>query len=255
MSPPPSPPAEEDLAKRAGRATLEPMSKRAIHHNLETVRGQIAEAARRSGRDPGAITLVAVTKRSSPEQVRHLVELGASDLGENYPQELRRKAEALADLPVRWHLIGHLQGNKVKATFPLVRMIHAVDSPKLLRALDEMAVGHADPPPVCLQVNTSGEASKHGWSPDQILGDADAIASCRAIPIVGLMTIAGLGTTAEEARPSFVRLREVRDALRARTGLPLEALSMGMSYDFGVAIEEGATHVRVGSALFEGVPE
>jgi PLP dependent protein len=255
MAPPSSPPDEVDLAKRAGRATLEPMSKQAIRQNLETVRGEIAEAARRSGRDPGSVMLVAVTKRSSPERVRQLVELGASELGENYPQELWRKAEALADLPVRWHLIGHLQGNKARATFPLVRMIHAVDSPKLLRALDEMAVGHADPPSVCLQVNTSGEASKHGWSPDQILGDADVIAGCRAIPIVGLMTIAGLGTSAEEARPSFVRLREVRDLLRARTGLPLDALSMGMSNDFQVAIEEGATHVRVGSALFEGVGE
>jgi PLP dependent protein len=229
------------------------MSKQAIRQNLETVRGQIAEAARRSGRDPGSVMLVAVTKRSSPERVRQLVELGASELGENYPQELWRKAEALADLPVRWHLIGHLQGNKVKATFPLVRMIHAVDSPKLLRALDEMAVGHADPPAVCLQVNISGEASKHGWSPERILSDADEIASCRSIPIVGLMTIAGLGTSAEEARPSFAGLREVRDTLRARTGLTLDALSMGMSNDFQVAIEEGATHVRVGSALLEGV--
>src|SRR5688572_28147507 len=120
MSPPSSPPVEVDLAKRAGRATLEPMSKTAIRQNLETVRGQIAEAARRSGRDPGSVTLIAVTKRSSPEQVRDLVELGASELGENYPQELRRKAEALADLPVRWHLIGHLQGNKARVTFPLV---------------------------------------------------------------------------------------------------------------------------------------
>ncbi len=224
-----------------------------MRHNLETVRGQIAEAARRSGRDPVSVTLIAVTKRSSPELVRHLVELGASELGENYPQELRRKAEALADLPVRWHLIGHLQGNKAKATYALVRMIHAVDSLKLLRALDEMAVDHANPPAVCLQVNTSGEASKHGWSPEQILCDADAIAACRAIPVVGLMTIAGLGTSAEEARPAFARLREVRDALRARTGLTLDALSMGMSNDFYVAIEEGATLVRVGSALFEGV--
>lgn len=255
MALPPSSSLEEDLAKRAGRATLETMSKHEMRQNLETVRGQIAEAARRSGRDSGSVTLVAVTKRSHPDQVRHLVELGASELGENYPQELRRKAEALADLPVRWHLIGHLQGNKAKATFPLVRMIHAVDSPKLLRTLDAMAVEHAEPPEILLQVNTSGEASKHGWSADQILSDADEIAACRAIPVAGLMTIAGLGTSAEEARPSFARLREVRDALRARTGLTLDALSMGMSNDFTVAIEEGATLVRVGSALFEGVRE
>src|SRR5690349_19375406 len=152
MAPSPSPPVDGDLAKRAVRATLEPMSRQVIRQNLETVRGQIAEATRRSGRDPGSVTLVAVTKKSPPELVRPLVELGARELGENYPQELWRKAEALADLPVHWHLIGHLQGNKARATFPLVRMIHAVDSPKLLRALDELAVGHADPPSVCLQV-------------------------------------------------------------------------------------------------------
>ena len=255
MARPLSSPAEEVLAKRAGRATLETMSHQGMRENLEAVRGQIAEAARRSGRDPGSVALVAVTKRSPPELVRHLVELGASELGENYPQELRRKAEALADLPVRWHLIGHLQGNKARATFPLVRMIHAVDSTKLLKTLDAMAVELPEPPAVCLQVNTSGEASKHGWSLDRILSDADEIAACRSIPIVGLMTIAGLGTSAEEARPAFARLREVRDALRARTGLTLDALSMGMSNDFHVAIEEGATLVRVGSALFEGVRE
>ncbi len=108
-------------------------------------------------------------------------------------------------------------------------------------------------PAVCLQVNTSGEAAKHGWSPSEIVRDADAIAACRTIPVVGLMTMAALGTTAETARPSFVRLREARDALRARTGLPLDQLSMGMSNDFETAIEEGATLVRIGSALFEGV--
>jgi PLP dependent protein len=241
------------LANGRDRVTLEGMGGDWIRGNLESVREQIAEAARRSGRAPDSVTLVAVTKRSPPELVRPLVELGAIELGENYPQELWRKAEALADLPVRWHLIGHLQGNKAKATFPLVRMIHAVDSLKLLGTLDAMALGHADPPAVCLQVNTSGEASKHGWSPDRILRDADEIAACRAIPVVGLMTIAPFGTSAEEARPSFSRLREIRDALRTRTALALDELSMGMSNDFTVAIAEGATLVRIGSALFERV--
>jgi uncharacterized pyridoxal phosphate-containing UPF0001 family protein len=110
-----------------------------------------------------------------------------------------------------------------------------------------------DPPPVCLQVNTSGEESKHGWSPDQVLHDADAIAACHTIPVVGLMTMAAWGTTAETARPSFIRLRELRDRLRLKTGLALGELSMGMSGDFEAAIEEGATLVRIGSALFEGL--
>jgi pyridoxal phosphate enzyme (YggS family) len=146
-----------------------------------------------------------------------------------------------------------LQSNKVKKTLPKVRMIHSVDSLSLLVTLDKMASDLSNPPAVFLQVNTSDEANKHGWTADQILSDATAIAACRTIPIVGLMTMAAMGTTAEEARPSFVRLRELRDQLRQRTDFPLVELSMGMSTDFEVAIEEGATWVRVGSALFEGV--
>ena len=185
--------------------------------------------------------------------IRPLIDLGAADLGENYPQELWGKHDALACLSVRWHLIGHLQGNKAKKTLPLVRIIHAVDSLKLLRTLDDLAKDLPSPPSVCLQVNTSEEDAKHGWSADGIFKDAEAIAAFRRIPVVGLMTIAGYGTDAETARPSFVQLREVREALRIRTGLTLEHLSMGMSNDFEAAIEEGATIVRVGSALFEGV--
>src|SRR5207245_3577022 len=117
---------------------------------------------------------VAVTKRTGPDLIPALVALGARDLGENYPQELWTKAEALAGLPVSWHLIGHLQGNKAKRTLPMVRMIHAVDSLKLLLSLDDLAKGLDDPPPVCLQVNTSDEPAKHGWSPDAIGQDADA---------------------------------------------------------------------------------
>ena len=213
----------------------------------------MAEAARRSGRVPGAVTLVAVTKRRPLEWIRSLLVCGAVDLGENYPQELWRKAEALAVLPVRWHLIGHLQGNKARRTLPLIRMIHAVDSLKLLRALDALAVGRDDPPAACLQVNVSGEATKHGWSPAALAADAEAIAGCRHLPVVGLMTMAAWGTTAEQARPAFARLRALRDALRGPTGLTLNELSMGMSQDYTVAIEEGATIIRVGSALFEGV--
>lgn len=228
------------------------MDRPLLKTNLESVRSRIADAARRSGREPSAVTLVAVTKRHPTDAVRPLIELGEYDLGENYPQELWSKVEALAGEPVRWHLIGHLQGNKAKKTLPMVRMIHAVDSLKLLKTLDDLAAGLVDLPLACLQVNTSGEAAKHGWSPESIAADAEAIAACRSIPVVGLMTMAAYGTSPETARPSFTRLRAVRDDLRARSGLALEQLSMGMSGDFEVAIEEGATIVRVGSALFEG---
>ena len=184
------------------------MKQERLKDNVELVRGRIAEAARRSGREPDAVTLVAVTKREPlPQVVPPLVELGVRDLGENYPQELWKKAEACSNLPVRWHLIGHLQGNKAKRTLPLVTMIHAVDSLKLLESLDSLALEVSHPPSVCLQANTSDEAAKHGWSEEEIVRDAGAIAACRNIPIVGLMTMAALGTTAETARPSFVRLR------------------------------------------------
>ncbi len=240
------------VEQRSSQAMIEQ-----IRQNLESVQGRIAEAAIRSGRSPEAVTLVGVTKKSPAEHVRPLVVAGVLDLGENYPQELWRKVDALADLEhtVRWHLIGHLQTNKARRTVPVVRMIHAVDSIKLLRMLDSLVLelGLGSPPAVCLQVNTSGEQRKHGWSADAILEDAEAIAACRSIPIVGLMTMAAWGTDADTARPSFIRLRETRDALRMRSGLPLLDLSMGMSGDFETAIEEGATLVRVGSALFEGV--
>ena len=130
----------------------------------------------------------------------------------------------------------------------MVKMIHAVDSLKLLKALNDLP----DPPAVCLQVNVSAEDSKHGWASDDLTKDGPAILECRNLPIVGLMTIAGYGTSNDEARPTFARLRELRDRFWGETGLALPELSMGMSNDYEAAIEEGATFIRVGSALFEG---
>ena len=198
---------------------------------------------------------MAVTKKSSPEWIRALLACGVYDLGENYPQELWKKSEALADqvASIRWHLIGHLQTNKVKKTLPLVEMIHSVDSLKLLKVLNEAGEGLVDRPSVCLQVNTSGEDTKHGWSADEIVKDAESIAACRSIPVVGLMTMAALGGTDENARACFARLNETRNLLRQKTGLALPELSMGMSGDFELAILEGSTLVRVGTALFEGL--
>ncbi len=192
-----------------------------IRHNLEEVQARIARAAERAGRPAADVRLVAVTKRSSPEWIRALLDCGVCDLGENYPQELWKKSEVLADRgdAIRWHLIGHLQTNKVKKTLPLVKMIHAVDSLKLLRVLNEAAVGGVEPPPVCLQVNTSGEASKHGWTTDEILNDSEWIAGCRSIPVVGLMTMAALDGTDECASGCFARLRETREPARPRDGL------------------------------------
>ncbi len=227
-----------------------------IRENYERVGSLIAGAARRSGRPAESVRLVAVTKRSPAEWIRPLVACGARDLGENYPQELWRKAESLADLgdSVGWHLIGHLQSNKVKKTLPMVRMIHAVDSLKLLRILDEAARLDAAPPTVCLQVNTSGEPSKHGWDAGRSPGRRRVD---RGLPVDPGRGPDDDGRAGDDRRdgPGFLR-RAARCARRRcdeRTGLPLDELSMGMSNDFEAAIEEGATLVRVGSALFEGV--
>src|SRR5262249_46470202 len=162
------------------------------------------------------------------------VECGVSDLGENYPQELWRKVELLTGPPVAWHLIGHLQSNKARKTLPMVRFVHAVDSLKLLQALDALvpSLNLSDPPRVCLQATTSGEVAKHGWAPEAIADDAEGLIACRHIPIVGLMTMAALDSTPAAARASFALLRATRDTLLAKTGLALPELSMGMSGDF-----------------------
>jgi hypothetical protein len=236
-----------------------------IAENLAAVRGRIAAAAARSGRAADAITLLAVTKYVSAETVRLLVEAGCRELGESRPQELWEKAAALADLPVRWHLVGHLQRNKVRRTLPLVAMIHSIDSPRLLEAVDhELAVSPGDAVcqnreparlPVLLEVNISGEAAKGGFAP----GDAERLLAelprCPHVSVCGLMCMAALEGGLDAARRDFAALRELRDRLRGGCppGVTLDQLSMGMSGDFPIAIEEGATIVRVGSALFEGI--
>jgi pyridoxal phosphate enzyme (YggS family) len=236
-----------------------------IAENLAAVRGRIAAAAARSGRAADAITLLAVTKYVSAEIVRLLVEAGCRELGESRPQELWDKAAALADLPVRWHMVGHLQRNKVRRTLPLVAMIHSIDSPRLLEAVEHELAGAPDDParqsrgdgrlPVLLEVNTSGEAAKGGFAPDGVERLLEELSSYPHLSVRGLMCMAALEGGLDEARRDFAALRELRDRLRSGCppGVTLDELSMGMSGDFPVAIEEGATIVRVGSALFEGV--
>jgi PLP dependent protein len=230
------------------------MSETAAHitENLARVRQQIADAAARSGRSADEITLVGVTKYVTAEVARPLAEAGCLDLGESRPQQLWDKAAALADLPIRWHAIGHLQRNKARRTAPLATLIHSVDSPRLLEALEEACTG---PLSVLLEVNISGESAKHGFAPGQIEPVLAELPVFRHVAVRGLMCMAGLEGGLDEARRDFSALRELRDRLRAccPPQITLEELSMGMSGDFQVAIEEGATIVRVGSALFEGV--
>lgn len=219
--------------------------------NLAAVHARIQTACERSRRSPREITLVAVTKTVSSEVAAELVAHGVRDLGENRPQELWRKA-AILPRDVRWHLIGHLQRNKIERTVPLVHRIHAVDSVRLLEALDGAAADH--PIHAMLEFNCSGEASKQGFSESNLREVVDAMSHLRHLRVVGLMTMAAFEEDPQRCRPTFAKLRHIRDDLRAALGdrHPLAELSMGMSNDFEVAIEEGSTAIRLGTVLFEG---
>jgi pyridoxal phosphate enzyme (YggS family) len=226
----------------------------ALAGRLQKVEERLGAACRRAGRDRAEVTLVAVTKTVPPEVAAELVLLGVTHLGESRPQELWRKAAALAPT-VRWHLIGHLQRNKIEKTLPLVTLIHSVDSLRLLAALEQEAARLGRTVPVLLEVNASGEASKHGFAPAEVPGLAVHLAGLRHLQVRGLMTMAAPLDDPEACRPTFAALRGLRDRLRGELGPPhaLEHLSMGMSNDFEVAVEEGATLVRLGSVLFEGL--
>jgi PLP dependent protein len=226
-----------------------------LRDNLARVRDQIAAAAGRSGRRGEDIQLVGVTKYVDVAVARALFDAGLTDLGESRPQELWSKAEVLADLPARWHLVGHLQRNKVRRTLPLVACIHSADSLRLLAEISREAVALGRVAEVLLEVNVSGEASKHGFEPNEIEAQLPDIADLPHIAVRGLMTMAALEGGPERARRDFAALRELRARLRANCPAEnsLNELSMGMSGDFEIAIEEGATIIRVGSALFEGI--
>jgi hypothetical protein len=221
-----------------------------LRDRLGAVEERIRNACRRAGRDRSGVTLVAVTKTVSAEVAAELPKLGVLDLGENRPQELWRKAALLP--AVRWHLIGHLQRNKVEQTLPLVYSIHSLDSERLLTAMEEAAGKQRCRVPVLLEVNVSGESSKHGFTPEEVLLMAPRLAGLQSAQVRGLMTMAPLEEDPERCRPVFAGLRQVRDRLQRELGEihPLSDLSMGMSNDFEVAIEEGATLVRLGSVLF-----
>ncbi len=232
---------------------MNPAARDILAANLQCIEARLAAACARAGRDRREVTLVAVTKTVPVEVAGLLPGLGVLDLGENRPQELWRRA-ALLPAGIRWHLIGHLQRNKVERTLPLVHRVHSVDSLRLLAALEEARP--ARPPEVFLEVNCSGEASKHGFAPDQVPGLAGELAKLEHLRVVGLMTMAAPEDDPERCRPAFALLRRLGGELRRAVGErhPLNELSMGMSNDFEVAIEEGATSVRLGTVLFAGLP-
>jgi pyridoxal phosphate enzyme (YggS family) len=221
------------------------------------VRERIAATAKASGRKADDVRLVAVTKYVDAATTRLLAEAGCRDLGEARPQSLWDKAAALADCDVRWHMIGHLQRNKVRRTLSLLHLLHSGDSPRLLSEVDAEAAALPAPLSVLLEVNVSGDSTKHGFAPTEIEPLLAQLQSLRRLDIRGLMAMAGLEGDAAQARRDFAALRELRDRLRAawHGRFALDELSMGMSGDFEAAIAEGSTIVRVGSALFEGIDD
>ena len=224
-----------------------------IADNLRAVRARVDAAARRAGRDPGSVTLIAVSKTFSPDHVRAADAAGQLDFGENKVQEALQKIEDTSDVPgLRWHLIGHLQSNKVRKAAGRFAVIHSIDSIELVRRLDVAAMENRSRPEVLVQVDLAGEATKFGASADAARRLVDAAVEARSLNPAGLMLLPPWNEDQEQTRPWFRKLRELRDDWLA-AGVPADALrhlSMGMSHDFEAAIEEGATMVRVGTAIF-----
>jgi pyridoxal phosphate enzyme (YggS family) len=217
--------------------------------NFAAIRERIQTACARAGRDPNAVALVAVSKGQPPEMVRAAGELGQTLFGESRVQEAKVKVDQCPG-HLRWHLIGHLQSNKCRDAVGLFGMIESVDSLALAEEIQKWADREAKTMPVLLEVNVAGEASKFGFKPEQLLSDLKQINALPKIEIHGLMTIAPWTPEPEKARAIFRRLAELRRQCQESLGAPLPHLSMGMSGDFEVAIEEGATLVRIGTALF-----
>jgi PLP dependent protein len=220
--------------------------------NIAAVRQRIAAAAAAAGRDPGSVQLLAVSKTFSADHVRAAHAAGQRDFGENKVQEALQKIEATADLEIRWHLIGHLQSNKVRKAAPAMAAIHSIDSVDLLRRVDAAANEQGTSPELYIQVDLAGESTKFGAPETEVPALARAALQCRAARLKGLMLLPPWFDDPELARPYFRRLRELRDRLveDGIDGSHLHELSMGMSHDFDVAIQEGATLVRLGTAIF-----
>jgi pyridoxal phosphate enzyme (YggS family) len=225
----------------------------ALRTRLEEVRARIARAAARVGRDPASIRLVAVSKTFPAEFVRAAADLGQVDFGENKVQEALPKMDQTAGLPIRWHLVGHLQSNKAKKAGRF-DVIHSVDNAALLPRLDEAARSAQRTVELLVQVDLAGETTKHGAQEDEVAGVFEAAHPLTAVRPIGLMLLPPFFEDPEQVRPFFRRLSDLRQRLVARgiAASALQHLSMGMSHDFEVAVEEGATLVRIGTAIFGG---
>jgi pyridoxal phosphate enzyme (YggS family) len=224
-----------------------------LRKRLDEVRLRIAASAQLSGRQPEEIKLIAVSKTHPAEVLRRAIEAGVADLGENRVQEAEGKIEGIGRTRARWHLIGHLQSNKARRAVSLFDLIHSLDSVELAQRLDRLCSEEGRSRlPVLIQVDLGGEETKAGASESELSEIVERVAACEHLSLTGLMTLPPFFEDAERVRPFFRRLRELRDRYKARGhfGDASGELSMGMSNDFEVAIEEGATMVRVGTAIF-----
>lgn len=224
-----------------------------ISENLRAVRGRIKEAAERAGRRADEIILVCVTKTAGVPQIEEALAAGAADIGESRVQDAEIKFKAIG-ARAKWHLIGHLQTNKVKDAARIFDLVHSVDSLRLAEEISKRAAVDGKTQEILIEVKTSEEAAKYGAAPEEVLGLVEKASALPHIKIMGLMTMAPVVPDAEEARPYFKRLREFFKAISAKKidNVSMRYLSMGMTKDFEVAIEEGANIVRIGRAIFEG---
>ena len=220
-----------------------------IAENLDRVQEQIASAAANSGRSADDVELVAITKTHPTEKVREAIEAGQTLFGESRVQEARAKIPDLSS-NIRWHFVGHLQKNKVRQALPLFEMIHSVDSLALAQDINRIAEEEGLYPRVLLEVNVAGEGSKFGFAPDYLHEQMEALLALPRLSIEGLMCIPPLAVESEDSRKFFVQVRELRDSLEEEFSMKLPQLSMGMTQDFVIGIDEGATLVRVGTAIF-----
>lgn len=229
---------------RRPKAAAQVMS--TIEKNIAKVAARIREAAQAVGRDPASVGLLAVSKTQPAAAIREAAEAGVRDFGENYLQEALDKQAELSELPLVWHFIGPIQSNKTKSIAEHFDWVHSVDRLKIAQRLSDQRPAELSPLNICLQVNVSGEASKSGCAPEELLQLAQAVAAMPQLRLRGLMCIPAPSEDPAEQRAAFARLRALRDELP----LPLDTLSMGMSQDLEAAIAEGATWVRIGTALF-----
>lgn len=225
-----------------------------LPENIAAIQSRITAATERSKREPSAVTLMAVSKGMPPERVREAANAGLVLFGENKVQEAKAKIP-LCPGRLRWHLIGHLQSNKCRDAVHFFEMIHGVDSLSLAQEINKWADKQAKTMPILLEINMAGESTKFGYKPHQALAELSAINALPKVEIHGLMTIAPWTSDPEKVRPIFRKLRELKSQCEDVLGAPLPHLSMGMSGDFEVAIEEGATIVRIGTSLFGPRPK